>query len=863
MANEIKLVLTIDGKQAIAEVKNTDAVVKSLYQSFKYGKQEINGLTTAISQGFTNARDIIQGFKETYSAITSIVNASLVSYLNQERANIQLATALKQTGNYTNAAYQSLQQYASQLQQTTTFGDDQYISVMAQLHAMGLNTKQTKEATIQTANLAALMGTDLNSAARIMADTFNGNAGMIGRYIKGLDESVIKSGDLNAIINLLNASIGGQAEALGETSYGAVIKFNNAIDDLKENVGQATASVFMPFVNHIKDVAVNLNNTAPQIVGIIGALTTLGAATAVLNTTGLLTLIVNIRGVGNTLKYASGYMKLAAAEGIALRSSLTAAGIAAKGFMASIGPAGWILLGFTVLVEVINFLSNKTDEAADKQNKLNAAFKAMELDSLREELKKANAVINETGSQLESLNSQRKKLFNTDSANLDAIKNKNDEIAVVQNNYNKLLQYRSELLSVIKEKEEEIKLSVEAQYKALRDKLDIDLAGTDTQKAIESANKEFENQKAILKEKHKLDEAGLKNNKDYLDAEKAHHLKIRDIKNKAAKQQNNDAFNNAKSALAETQRHVQSMLKLEADNDLLQLQLKIKHFDEMILLYQKFGEKTTGLINQRIEAEKELELKRKPSVIATEYQLEGEAEPLKDVLNIEEYKKSIRIQSRLDEIENWKNTELERLAMYEDSIEAQSALDEEYTRRKNELNEQITEEQINAAANAFSAIGGMVGRHTVLGQMAAITQTLYNTYEAAAKALTAGPIIGPILAGIITTLGLAQVANIKNTPPPTGYEKGGRFRKGERGLIEGYHDEIIAPEKTFIDVFKNELRPQIYAGFNNGRLESILLTYINKVDGWAKDLRLKTKLSGRDILIATNRAQIDMRKNGL
>ena len=65
MANEIKLVLTIDGKQAIAEVKNTDAVVKSLYQSFKYGKQEINGLTTAISQGFTNARDIIQGFKET------------------------------------------------------------------------------------------------------------------------------------------------------------------------------------------------------------------------------------------------------------------------------------------------------------------------------------------------------------------------------------------------------------------------------------------------------------------------------------------------------------------------------------------------------------------------------------------------------------------------------------------------------------------------------------------------------------------------------------------------------------------------------------------------------------------------------
>ncbi len=37
--NEIKLLLTIDGKQAIAAINNTDDVVKKLYQSFKYGKQ--------------------------------------------------------------------------------------------------------------------------------------------------------------------------------------------------------------------------------------------------------------------------------------------------------------------------------------------------------------------------------------------------------------------------------------------------------------------------------------------------------------------------------------------------------------------------------------------------------------------------------------------------------------------------------------------------------------------------------------------------------------------------------------------------------------------------------------------------------
>ena len=50
--NEIKLFLTVDGKQAIATINNTDDMVKQLYQSFKYGNQEVNGLTTAISQGF-------------------------------------------------------------------------------------------------------------------------------------------------------------------------------------------------------------------------------------------------------------------------------------------------------------------------------------------------------------------------------------------------------------------------------------------------------------------------------------------------------------------------------------------------------------------------------------------------------------------------------------------------------------------------------------------------------------------------------------------------------------------------------------------------------------------------------------------
>jgi len=54
----------------------------------------------------------------------------------------------------------------------------------------------------------------------------------------------------------------------------------------------------------------------------------------------------------------------------------------------------------------------------------------------------------------------------------------------------------------------------------------------------------------------------------------------------------------------------------------------------------------------------------------------------------------------------------------------------------------------------------------------AIAQAIINTYEAATKAMTAGPIIGPILAALTIAMGLAQVAKIISTEPAGG---GGGF----------------------------------------------------------------------------------------
>ncbi|HEX3073285.1 MAG TPA: hypothetical protein VHP30_06695, partial [Ignavibacteriales bacterium] len=72
-SNTINLTLTFDGKEANASIRLMDESIRELYKSFKYGQTEANGLTASISRGFNNAREILQGFKEVYSALDTVI----------------------------------------------------------------------------------------------------------------------------------------------------------------------------------------------------------------------------------------------------------------------------------------------------------------------------------------------------------------------------------------------------------------------------------------------------------------------------------------------------------------------------------------------------------------------------------------------------------------------------------------------------------------------------------------------------------------------------------------------------------------------------------------------------------------------
>jgi len=154
---------------------------------------------------------------------------------------------------------------------------------------------------------------------------------------------------------------------------------------------------------------------------------------------------------------------------------------------------------------------------------------------------------------------------------------------------------------------------------------------------------------------------------------------------------------------------------------------------------------------------------------------------------------------------------------------------------------------------------GAFAEHTAIAKAAAIASTIIQTYQAATAALSpppigVGPLFGPILAAATVISGLGNVSKIASTDIP-GYAEGGLLPKGRSGYIEGWHNEIIAPEKTFVEVMRTQILPQLYApaGNNLSGFERKMDSYISEIRDWQKDFTFMQR--GMDLVAVSDKSR--------
>lgn len=155
----------------------------------------------------------------------------------QEDAINDLNAALKRSGDFSKKTSQELQNFASELQKTSKFGDEAVLGQLAFAQSMGATTAQSKTVLKASADLAAALNIDLNSATRNVAKTLGGFAGELGEVIpelKDLTQEQLRAGDA---IDIIAAKYAGAARAQIDTFSGATTQLKNTFGDLTEEIG--------------------------------------------------------------------------------------------------------------------------------------------------------------------------------------------------------------------------------------------------------------------------------------------------------------------------------------------------------------------------------------------------------------------------------------------------------------------------------------------------------------------------------------------------------------------------------------------------------------------------------------------------
>lgn len=156
---------------------------------------------------------------------------------DQEAAISRLNTALATSGEYSDAASQQMQDFASSMQETTKYADDVILNQLSLAKSFGASNEQAKTLVTAATELSAATGIDLNDAVSKLGKTFSGEAGKLGAQIpalKGLTEAQLKAGDA---IDIVLKRFSGSAAAEVDTFAGALAQNTNAWDDVRKAIG--------------------------------------------------------------------------------------------------------------------------------------------------------------------------------------------------------------------------------------------------------------------------------------------------------------------------------------------------------------------------------------------------------------------------------------------------------------------------------------------------------------------------------------------------------------------------------------------------------------------------------------------------
>lgn len=218
--------------EILAELKAARASVDQFSKETQQNLDKINFRTTvtAIRDGFDLARQFIGGVRD---LTASFVNEALEA----DSAQRQLANAMRLTGEFTEASAEAAKEYADQLARVTRYSDDQVTSALALAKSYQLSNSEAKRLVTVATDLAAVTGTDLNTAVRKLAESYGENLrGLQKQFpeLKKFSDEQLRAG---AAVEFLGAKLRGSAQNDLQSYAGQIDQARKEVNEFQESIG--------------------------------------------------------------------------------------------------------------------------------------------------------------------------------------------------------------------------------------------------------------------------------------------------------------------------------------------------------------------------------------------------------------------------------------------------------------------------------------------------------------------------------------------------------------------------------------------------------------------------------------------------
>ena len=242
--------------------------VDNLVKSLKTGESATNNYTKTLGDF---AKKAAVAFAAVAGAATAFAVSSIKNALADEAAQRKLEETLKATTTANEAQIKSVGDWIDKTSIAIGVTDDNLRPAFARLVRSTNDVEEAQKLVNLALDISAATGKPLEAVANALGKAYDGNAASLGRLGLGLDATILKGGDTDAIFQTLTTTFGNFAENEAESTEAQFRRVGIAVDEAKESIGAA----LLPIVERL--AAFLINTAVPNLNTFIKALTGKGS----------------------------------------------------------------------------------------------------------------------------------------------------------------------------------------------------------------------------------------------------------------------------------------------------------------------------------------------------------------------------------------------------------------------------------------------------------------------------------------------------------------------------------------------------------------------------------------------------------